>query len=492
MPPCGDRVRDGANAAAVVPRLPDGRVLVGDRTHAARSWPGTVAFPGGGLEDVDRRLPLLEGDALPREARAARACALRELGEEVALWRLARPDGRLDREATARAGAALGAGEPLEQVLAREHLVLDDRGLVPLTLWRVPSGRFAVQQFLLALDAEPPALPIATEELAAVRWVSPRALLADWRAGRAFLLSPIRRVVAGLAAHEHDVVAAVRALAQPPTDAERARLDLMEGVCLLAARSTTLPPATHTNAVLLGGAAGATFLIDPAAHGGDERARFDRLLEAVLGARPLTAIVCTHHHADHVADVARLAAKHGAPVWAHAETAARVSFKVDRHLREGDRLATAVAAFGVVHTPGHAPGHLCLFDEAARLLVAGDMIAAEGSILIDPDDGHMGRYLESLERLIGLAPRGVVPAHGPLIVEGAARLAEQRGHRHARQQRVEAAARGTDVREIVKVVYGADTPAAMLPFAERSVLAALRWAEERGVAAEEQGRWTVR
>lgn len=487
-----DHERDGANAAAVVPRLPDGRVLVGQRTHAARSWPGTVAFPGGGLEEVDQRLPLLEGESLPVEARAARACALRELGEEVALWRLARPDGRPDVDAMARATAALRAGEPLEQVLVREHLVLDDRDLVPLTLWRVPSGRFAVQQFLLSLDVEPTDLPGASEELTAVRWVSPRVLLAEWRAGRAFLLSPIRRVVTGLAAHEHDVVSAIRALAQPPTDAERARLDLMEGVCLLPARSATLPPATQTNAVLLGGLAGATFLVDPAAHAADERVRFDRLLDATLGGRPLTAIVCTHHHADHVADVARLAAKHGAPVWAHAETAARVRFRVDRLLEEGDALATALAAFRVVHTPGHAPGHLCLVDEAARLVVAGDMIAAEGSILIDPDDGHMGRYLESLERLISLEPRGVVPAHGPLIVDGAARLVEQRRHRQARQQRVEAAARGTDVSAIVREVYGADTPAAMLPFAERSVVAALRWAQERGVAAEEHGRWSVR
>lgn len=492
MSPRDDFDRETANAAAVVPRLPDGRVLVGERTHAARSWPGTVAFPGGGLEDTDRQLPLLEGEGLPPSARAVRACALRELGEEVALWRLARADGRHDAAAQARASAALAQGAALAEVLAREGLVLDDRGLVPLTLWRVPSGRFAVQQFLLMLDAEPALAPTATEELAAVRWVSPRALLADWRAGRAFLLSPIRRVVVGLAAHEHDPVAAMRALAQPPSDAERARLDLVEGVCLLAARSATLPPATHTNAVLLGGLAGATFLVDPAAQWADERARFDRLLEAALGGRQLTAVVCTHHHVDHVADVARLAHKHGAPVWAHRETAARVGFRVDRELQEGDRLETALAAFQVLHTPGHAPGHLCLYDEAARLVVAGDMIAAEGSILIDPEDGHMGRYLASLERLIALEPRGVVPAHGPLIADGRARLIEQRRHRQARQAGVEAAARGTVVRDIAVEVYGADTPPAMLPFAERSVLAALRWAEERGVASESGGRWTVR
>lgn len=488
----GEPERETANAAAVVPRLPDGRVLVGERTHSARSWPGTVAFPGGGLEELDRRLPLLEGERLPVETRAARACALRELGEEVALWRLARADGHRDPDVTARATRALNEGTALDEVLAREELVLDDRGLVPLTLWRVPSGRFAVQQFLLAVDREPALGRPATEELAALRWLRPAELLADWRAGRAFLLSPIRRVLSGLAAHERDLQAAMRLLSQPPTETERARLDLVEGACVLAARSLTLPPATHTNAVLLGGLSGASYLVDPAAGFADERARFDRLLESALGGRPLTAIVCTHHHGDHVGDVARLAQRLGVPVWAHRATAEAVPFRVDRLLEEGEHLDTAWSSFRLVHTPGHARGHLCLFDERTRLLVAGDMIAAEGSILIDPDEGHMGQYLESLDRLIALEPRGILPAHGPLIASGEARLREQRVHRELRQQRVEQAASDATVADITRAVYGADTPAAMLPFAERSVLAALRWAAERGAAQEQDGRWTVR
>src|SRR5690606_3461971 len=68
-------------AAAVVPRLPDGRVLVGVRTHHARSWPGTVAFPGGATEPDDRRLPLATGVEDAHDA-LERACALRELAEE--------------------------------------------------------------------------------------------------------------------------------------------------------------------------------------------------------------------------------------------------------------------------------------------------------------------------------------------------------------------------------------------------------------------------
>jgi len=60
-----DHDRDTANAAAVVPRPPEGRVQVGERAHAACWPPSTVAFPGGGLEESDRLLPLFEAEGLP-------------------------------------------------------------------------------------------------------------------------------------------------------------------------------------------------------------------------------------------------------------------------------------------------------------------------------------------------------------------------------------------------------------------------------------------
>lgn len=497
-----------ARAAAVVPRLPDGRVLVGARTHHARSWPGTIAFPGGACELSDDELPVLMRSApFPPASRAVRACALRELGEEVGLWRFCRPDGSDAGDAHGRAVNDLLDGRSLHDALAHHELVLDDRGLVPLLLWKTWDGRFAVLQFLLelgsALGGALPALsPVVLDELTDVRWALPSELRAGWRRGEVFLIPPIRRVIVELAKREGDLDTILAALRAEPNARERARFDLVEGVCVLPARTPTLPPATHTNAILLGAAD--ALLVDPATPYPEEQERFDRQLQASLGTHRLQAIVCTHHHADHIGDVERLARSWNVPVWAHAETAARVPFRVDRHLEDGDVLTCGAdertgepeRRFRVVHTPGHAPGHVCLFEEETRVLIAGDMVAGIGSILIDPPEGHMGTYLASLERLIALAPRSIIPSHGPLLVDGARRLEEQLAHRQKRQAAVLAALPdapseqgGASVEEIVQAVYGADTPATMMMFAARSVTAALELCTERGEAVANGGRW---
>lgn len=477
-------------AAAVVPRLRDGRVLVGVRTRHARSWPGTIAFPGGACDEGDDALPLVSG------ARSStRGCALRELGEETGLWRVCRPDGAIDLEAATRCVSEVLAGATLAVALANHSMVLDDRGLLPLVAWKTWDGRFSVQQFLLPIDTdvEPERHAIGLEELSHLQFTSPSTLRDGWRRGEIFLIPPIRRIIVELAKHERELERALPALRAEPNAAERARHDLVEGVCMLPARSPTLPPATHTNAVLLG--SGDALLVDPATPWVEEQDRFDRQLSACLNGHRVQAIVCTHHHVDHVGDVERLRQKHRCPVWAHAETASRVSFPVDRILEDGELLSCpgpVPRSFRVVFTPGHAPGHVCLFEEQSRLLVAGDMVAGIGSIIIDPPDGHMGTYLASLERLIALAPRALIPAHGPLLVDGVARLQEQLAHRATRQAAVQhqlAERPGVTVREIVRVVYGADTPSAMLVFAERSVLAALELCVERKQAETDGQTW---
>jgi glyoxylase-like metal-dependent hydrolase (beta-lactamase superfamily II)/8-oxo-dGTP pyrophosphatase MutT (NUDIX family) len=478
-------------AAAVVPRLPDGRVLVGTRTDKARSWAGTVAFPGGACEPEDDALPLATRHAPEGSDAMERACALRELAEEAGLLVACTEDGVADEAAARRCLEAHRAGAPLLDALRAERLMLDGRGLVPLTLWQTFEGRFGVRQLLLPLSAEPPLAPPLVDELADLVWRDPKELLRSWEEGRVLLIPAVRRVVAGLAAHADDFAAMVRALSVPPTWSERARQDVVAGAAVIAARTPTLPPATHTNAVLLG--EDDALLVDPATPWEDERARFDDLLQASLGHRRVAAIVCTHHHHDHVGDVERLARRHGWPVWAHAETAHRVAFPIDRVLADD---ALLLDRYRVIATPGHAPGHVCLFDERTRLLVAGDMVAGVGSILIDPPEGHMGTYLASLDRLIALAPRALIPAHGPVLADGTRRLIEQREHRRARHDSVLEALRGSatglEVGELVRAVYGGATPSGMLALAARSVLAILGHARELGEVEARGERYFAR
>jgi glyoxylase-like metal-dependent hydrolase (beta-lactamase superfamily II)/8-oxo-dGTP pyrophosphatase MutT (NUDIX family) len=486
-------------SAAVVPRLPDGRVLVGTRTLQARSFPGYLAFPGGATDDGDEELPRSSGETVEARERGA---ALRELGEESGRWLLCAADGSpADVTALERFAEGLRRGDPLAHVLAATSLILDDRRLRPLGRWVTPDflpHRFDVRQFLLNLDDDAPALSVPTTELEGLSWRHPSEVAADWRAADALLVPPIRFVVERLAAAERagdDLDALVGRLSAVPGEDEPELRDVVEGVAIQPYRTPTLPPAQHTNTILLG--VDDFLIVDPATPYEDERARFDALLASLAArGRSPRAIVLTHHHNDHVGDVERLVAKHGLPVWAHAETRAHVDFAIDRFLDDGELLETGgdpARAFRVLYTPGHAHGHLCFVEEATGLAVVGDLVASIGSILIDPPEGHMGTYLRSLQRVLEAGVRRVVPAHGPLLADGPGRLRAQLSHREARHQAVLAALRsegeGDTPLDLVPGVYGADTPEMMFPLAARSVLAALELLVERGQAERRDDRF---
>src|SRR5206468_5603923 len=126
-----------------------------------------------------------------------------------------------------------------------------------------------------------------------------------------------------------------------------------------------------------------------------------------------------------------------------------------------------------IFTPGHAPGHLCYLEPRTRTLVAGDMVAGEGTILVSTfDDGDMGLYLSSLARLAALDLHALVPAHGPPTAAPHALVEHYRSHRLMREQRVIGALRGRGgtarADEILAQVYD-DTPRAAWPLAALSL-----------------------
>lgn len=265
-----------------------------------------------------------------------------------------------------------------------------------------------------------------------------------------------------------------------------------EGIRVLPLRTPTLPPAAHTGCYVLGPAEGRGTLVvvDPASPYPDEQARLDAFLdrEAADG-RTVALVALTHHHGDHVAGAAHLAARLGCPVAAHPETAARLGERVTVTvaLADGDDVAGVARA---VFTPGHAPGHLCFAIGDA--LVAGDMVAGVGTILIDPAEGDMAQYLASLERMLAHGASRLLPAHGPVISDAAGKLREYLAHRRMREARIDAALRDAGVAsaaELTRVAY-ADTPAPLWPIAERSLLAHLKKLADDGRAAtDDDGRW---
>jgi glyoxylase-like metal-dependent hydrolase (beta-lactamase superfamily II) len=303
-----------------------------------------------------------------------------------------------------------------------------------------------------------------------------------FRSARVVLEPLLLAVVRALAAGE----SLERAAARP------VRIEPAPGVLVVPLRTPTLPPATHTNCVLVG--RDEIAIIEPASPHAEE---IDRVLalvdELAAEGRRVVGLLLTHHHVDHVGGAERLRAALGVPLCAHAETARRLSGRVsiDRTIAEGEEIFGLRALF----TPGHAPGHLCYLDPRSRVLVAGDMVAGEGTILIAREDaGDMRLYLDSLARLAALDLHAVVPAHGPPSAEPRALFERYILHRRMREQRVlaclEAAGGSASAADLLPKVYD-DTPRAAWPWAEISLDAHLGKLEAEGQIQEAGGVWQL-
>jgi len=264
-----------------------------------------------------------------------------------------------------------------------------------------------------------------------------------------------------------------------------------DGVFRIALRTPTLPPATTTNTLIVGHERLA--VIEPGTPHRDEQQRLDALLDErkAEGAR-VVAILITHHHADHTGYVAGLRARIGALVHAHPATAARVDFEIDVEVEDGDVVELDRGhALVAIHTPGHAPGHLVYVDRGSKIAYAGDMVAGEGWVMIDPDDdGDMRAYLDSLERMRGAAAK-LVPAHGGVITDPQALIDRYVSHRLEREQKVLiAASRCERVEDLLPLAYD-DTPQQLWPLARRSLEAHLRKLEQDGLVTRSGDRVTL-
>jgi endoribonuclease LACTB2 len=271
--------------------------------------------------------------------------------------------------------------------------------------------------------------------------------------------------------------------------------ELFATLDLFPARTPTLPPATHTNSYALGGRD--VLLVEPATPFEDEQRAWLEWARALPSrGRRVVAIVPTHHHEDHVGGLDVLARELGVETWAHAGTAERVDQRVDRLLEDGEALVLdgpTPERWRVLHTPGHAPGHVCLFEERTKALVVGDMIASVGTILIAPGDGDMAVYLAQLERLAELDAAVALPAHGEPIDAPRDVLGRYIEHRLARERKVLAAVSenpGAGIEALVATAY-ADTPPHVWPIAQLSLRAHIDKLVQEGRVAPRGEGWSV-
>jgi glyoxylase-like metal-dependent hydrolase (beta-lactamase superfamily II)/8-oxo-dGTP pyrophosphatase MutT (NUDIX family) len=503
-------------------------VLMTRRSMTASFAPGAYVFPGGGIDAADAQAhSMAQRRPTQSDLHLTQAiAAIRESFEELGILFARHADGRwadnadiaqIDRKAPfAPQCQAKGLTLAAEQVFVLAHWITDRdlprRFDVPFLVARMPEGQ----------------TPVADEsEQFEPVWVRPQDALDRHAAGQFFIIFPTIRTLDRLKAFatvdavlqacavndeplwtscpragwlagnearymEHEAPFGELALVTPDGQIHH-HLDwrtdqpvpLLQNVQRLTAPNPGVMTGPGTNSYLVGDPNTGYIAIDP---GPADDAHLQRIWRAAGG--QIKAIVCTHSHPDHSPGAAPLQAlcTHKPPILGLASkptSRANSRFTPERELADGEKLVLqGIGVDGeithtlrVVHTPGHAANHLCLVLEEDGLLFSGDHVLNGSTTVIDPPDGHMGDYLDSLDKLAAACEAGdiefILPAHGHVLGFAHQAITHLKAHRLKREAKIAAAMQALpqgSLQEWVEKAYD-DVPPRLWPVAARSLQA---------------------
>lgn len=443
---------------------------------------GFHAFPGGQRDESDA-LTRVENCA-DAESSAMIACAARELFEELGVL-AARGSETLTKGQRASLLDDLESGRMnFSELLNHYGLHLDANDFTLCGRWVTPPfspRRFDTWFFLVNCPAKQEPHVTGDAELSSGEWIRAREAVARWERSEVLLVPPVLHALKALAGGiTDDLIERFLSIPQAHREPVR-RIEFLPGFICFPVRTPTKPPATHTNCYIVGSSE--VVIIDPASPYEEEQAALAACVDDLLNeGRKIREIILTHLHPDHVAGAGALREHLGVSVTvaAHRLTAEALdrSIRVDRLIEDGELIeldGEPHLILRALHTPGHARGHLCFYEEATGALITGDNIVGLGSVLIDPLEGNMRDYLSSLERLRSLPHLTVLfGAHGPAVAGARAKIEEYIAHRLEREAKIlEAVRKGAETpKEIVAHVYTDVHPKAHA-MAERAVLAHL-------------------
>jgi glyoxylase-like metal-dependent hydrolase (beta-lactamase superfamily II)/8-oxo-dGTP pyrophosphatase MutT (NUDIX family) len=452
---------------------------------------GYLAFPGGAVDESDADVPLhpsvpVEDGNFKAMERSFYGCAARELFEETGLLVTSPKAGRApSSEQLLRLRHSLCHREkdpaPLLGPFLVDHGMSIDtsrlRRAARLITPRFSTVRFDTTFYWTEVRGEPEVLP---GELVSGAWWSPDQVLEEWRHGKCRIAPPVTAILEILSAKGLD--GALQELqAMPPRYEDSGRaIRAAPGYDFVPLATPPLRPEIPTNTFLIG--ATQFVVVDAAPRREKGRQHLFKVIDTRLAAGDrFQALVLTHHHQDHVGALEEVSGRYGVPVWGHPRTAELLARKFDRLLLDGDEIALGRGPDGregwslrALFTPGHAQGHLALYDERTASLVAGDLLSTLVSMYVGSPGGNLQDYFASLARVRALPLQTLYPSHGRPTHEPVKLIEDTIQHRRERIEEVKSLLTDSprDTTAIALEIY-ADTARRLRPMIVRATRAAL-------------------
>lgn len=483
------------NAAAAILVTEDlAQVMWAQRNPAIPFLGGFHAFPGGKLELGDHSIKVENCD--PETAPFVAACA-REVFEEVGVLIVRNGDKLTKGQRASLHDDLISGRSTFGEILDDWGLKIDGRDFLDTGFWTTPPFspvRFRTRFFLVVCPQRQSPYQAIDEMLGPV-FIEPAKALESWSRYDVLIAPPTLVTLQEMASFKRDSNQGRDNELREIASALRRRSSAAEGsinsvemgprVICIPLRTKTLPPATHTNCFILGRRE--FVVIDAASREENELAKLFHIVGSLISnGGKCREIIVSHLHQDHFGGEMKLkqfiSERFGlnVPIAAHRVTAEclREHVRVERFISDEEILTLSDAddvKFGIraLHTPGHARGHLCFYDDEYGFLLSSDNVVGTGTVVIAPPEGDMSDYLKSLRRMRELSGlKYLCGSHGAAVYDAKGKIDEYIAHRVDRERQVIAAIESgaKTATEIAKDIYSGIDPR-IFPLAVESVRA---------------------
>ena len=429
--------------------ISDNKVFSILRQTSLSAFPGFTAFPGGKIDSGDEvfacQHPLLS--AFSQKNMGA---LIREIREEL--------------------------GFDLVQAL-EQNQVINISQFGTSTTPTYQKHRFNIQFYKIELTSKPN-FQLEEDEVAAGEWLNPKILLQRYLDGHIMLVSATLNILHALT----DDITTVSAAIDSGFETDDGKIPLVpfiHGVNHISVPSHTLPPAITTNSLLMGDKGSLRILTDPSPSSNTVLAQ---LKDSLADERP-DAILLSHHHPDHHERLPQLARDWSLPILCSEKCQQRLlqRFGTDyldditvRHVKQDDVITQWLGHDVICHElPGHDDTMVGLAPENLEWFYVADLVEPGTTVVIPEPEGDMAVYFESLERVIAMQPKHLIPSHG-LPVIGTSLLSQTLAHRIKREQQILAAHdQGMRDEDLLKALYP-NLAEKLIPYAEQNIRQHLR------------------